>query len=96
MRRPSLEHFRACQNLRFDGDQLGATVLRQHLDIAGALEGKHHQERVGDGRAAGQQTVVVQHQEIVFAEVGLQSRFLFMVKRNTFVGVISQAGQDKQ
>lgn len=84
------------ENLRLDGDQLGAAALGQHLDLAGALEGEHHQEGIGDGAGAGQQAVVMQHQEIVLAQIRLQAGLFLVIERHALIGVIAQAGQYKQ
>ena len=82
----------ALDDLRIHADQLTAG-LGIDLDAAGALEGVHRQEGVGDGLAGDQQAVVAQHQEVRIAQVGLQARLLFVAEGHAFVVVIGQRSQ---
>jgi hypothetical protein len=64
----------ALQNLRVDLGQFGAAGLGRDLDLAGGLEDVHGQKGIGNRGAAGQQTVVAQHEEVGLAHVGQQTR----------------------
>jgi hypothetical protein len=64
----------ACEDGRVNWHQLAATSQRIDLDAAGVLEGVHREKSVGNGRTHGQQAVVVQHQKVGLAQIGLQAR----------------------
>lgn len=70
--------------------------LRHHLYLAGALQGEHHEEGIGDGTAAGEQAVVGQDQEVAGPQVGLQAGLFLMVQGDALVGVVGQAGEHEQ
>ena len=78
------------------GSETTDVTMEGTFDVAGPLESEHHQKSVGDSPAAGEQTVVVQHEETVVAEIGLQARLFFMIQGHALVGVIGQARQHEQ
>ncbi|MCY1434108.1 hypothetical protein D9M71_501540 [compost metagenome] len=63
--------------------------LRCQLDFTGFFQVIHAQERLADGLAHGQQTMVAQHQHRLVAEVSHQALLLVHVQRHALVVVVS-------
>src|SRR3990167_2145068 len=68
-------------------------TLRHHLNLAGALQGEHAEEGIGNAAESSKQAVVGQDHKVLIAQIRLQARLLVMVQRHAFIAVI---GQDRK